>query len=160
MFYQKMKMARKHSGILSPLFFGLLLSCGYSPFLNHKNEGEQIPKTTVQETESCALLFSENTLCAFWKWEEGPKQGENRLRLFFSNHESHQPTSLSQNLNVEIWMPGMGHGSLPTHVTSVRSGEYLIENIFFSMPGEWEIRIQLLNYDGSIAEQNSFKLVI
>lgn len=153
-------MDRRYVLAFSAMFLSLLLSCGNSPLFNHRKEEPEIQIPTVQETQPCMLLFSEKNLCASWKWEEGPKQGENRLRLFFSNHENHQPADILRNVNIELWMPGMGHGSLPTSVTAVSTGEFLVENIVFTMPGEWEIRIQILTEDGTIAEQNSFKLVI
>ena len=38
----------------------------------------------------------------------------------------------------------MGHGSSPTHVEKVDLGTYSVNNVFFVMPGEWEIRFQLI----------------
>ena len=145
---------------ISVLFILIFFSsCGNSPLFHHDNEGDPVVTSAEPET-TCLLLFPQSQLCAYWRWEDGPQQGENRLRLFFSHHENHQPAHLQYNLNIEVWMPSMGHGSLPTQTTLIQPGEYLIENIFLFMPGEWDIRIQFIEQDGHIIEQNSFKIVI
>jgi hypothetical protein len=40
-------------------------------------------------------------------------------------------------------MPSMGHGSSPIQVTSQEIGIFLLEDIFFIMPGEWTLNIEL-----------------
>lgn len=42
-----------------------------------------------------------------------------------------------------LWMPSMGHGSTPTAVTRLDVGTYRASNVFFIMPGEWEIKFQV-----------------
>ena len=44
---------------------------------------------------------------------------------------------------VALWMPAMGHGSSPVKVVRVDIGTYRASQVFFTMKGEWEIRIQL-----------------
>jgi hypothetical protein len=49
----------------------------------------------------------------------------------------------------------MGHGSRPTKTEKSSEGRYRTSNIFFVMPGEWEIRFQLKENKETIDE---FKL--
>jgi nitrogen fixation protein FixH len=43
---------------------------------------------------------------------------------------------------IELWMPAHGHGgsSVPT-VTERGGGKYESDDLIFTMPGEWEVRI-------------------
>ncbi len=42
-----------------------------------------------------------------------------------------------------LWMPAMGHGSSPTTVTRIEVGTYRASNVFFIMPGQWELKFQV-----------------
>ena len=50
---------------------------------------------------------------------------------------------LGGTLAVVLWMPSMGHGSSPVKVDKLDTGTYRAKNVFFTMGGSWEIRIQL-----------------
>jgi hypothetical protein len=50
-------------------------------------------------------------------------------------------------------MPDMGHGSSPVKLTKQAVGQYLVENVFFSMRGDWQIRFQLRNAQAVTEEQ-------
>ena len=47
-------------------------------------------------------------------------------------------------LTVEPWMPSMGHGSATTPTAEdMGEGHYHIASIDFTMPGSWEVRIDI-----------------
>jgi len=47
-------------------------------------------------------------------------------------------------LTITPWMPGMGHGVTVTPmVKEVGDGIYEVENIGFSMPGHWQLKIDI-----------------
>lgn len=53
---------------------------------------------------------------------------------------------------VVLWMPSMGHGSSPTRVEPLLDttgnpavGQYWVKQVYFSMGGDWDIRLQLKN---------------
>jgi hypothetical protein len=48
----------------------------------------------------------------------------------------------------------MGHGSTPTTTTRVDVGSYRVSNVFFTMPGEWELRLQAKNGTEVLDEAN------
>lgn len=50
---------------------------------------------------------------------------------------------LYDTVEVLLWMPSMSHGSAPVTLTNKEAGLYEISNIFFIMPGDWEVRIFL-----------------
>ena len=48
------------------------------------------------------------------------------------------------DISVEPWMPAHGHGSPETpQVSETEAGRYQVTNIVYSMPGEWELRIDV-----------------
>ena len=62
-------------------------------------------------------------------------------------------------VEVELFMPAMGHGSSPVSVQRVDTGTYRATEVFFTMPGDWEIRIQRKK-NGSLVEQAIFPIRI
>lgn len=46
-------------------------------------------------------------------------------------------------LAVVLWMPSMGHGSSPVTIERLDRGTYRVSEVFFTMAGDWEIRVQL-----------------
>jgi hypothetical protein len=48
---------------------------------------------------------------------------------------------------VKLWMPEHGHGSTPTQVGPVNDGCRLVSKVNFTMPGEWDVRVELLDGD-------------
>lgn len=59
-------------------------------------------------------------------------------------------------VTVEPWMPAMGHGAPyePT-VAEVGPGKFTVEDVVFSMPGTWELRVKVTSDVGS--GTNTFK---
>lgn len=37
----------------------------------------------------------------------------------------------------------MGHGSTPTQILKVDTGSYRANNVYFVMPGDWELKFQI-----------------
>jgi hypothetical protein len=44
---------------------------------------------------------------------------------------------------VKLWMPGHNHGSTPVQVGDVSEGCRKLTRVNFSMPGKWEVRLEL-----------------
>jgi hypothetical protein len=62
------------------------------------------------------------------------------------------PGDIEGEVAVVLWMPSMGHGSSPVSVAKIDVGTYRASQVFFTMPGDWEIRIQRL-VNGAVVEQ-------
>ena len=52
---------------------------------------------------------------------------------------------LDKNLHIFLWMPSMGHGSVPVKIKKIDQGEYEVSDVHFIMGGKWEIKFQLKN---------------
>ncbi len=136
-------------------------ACGQSPLLNHANAADSMPAGLSAEAEvtSCPLVFPKAGLCASVSWTSGPSaEAMNSLVLKFWNQKDATAqgpySNPSQTVMVKLWMPSMGHGSSPitlhhkqdsTHTDL--TGQFEASNVYFVMPGAWDLHIQLK--DGS-----------
>lgn len=80
------------------------------------------------------------------------EQGENKLWLTIHDHETHAPSD-GLAFTVEPWMPAHDHGSSTVPVVIAEgNGKYLVDNVVFTMPGEWELRIHITSpFDDALA---------
>jgi len=98
------------------------------------------------------------TKTSIWlTWEKFPTNEDfGSLLLKFGREnladKSIIPQDIQGEVEVELWMPSMGHGSSPVTVTRMDTGTYRASQVFFTMPGDWEIRIQRL-VNGVVVEQ-------
>lgn len=94
----------------------------------------------VQEQESvCALAFRKANVCAQLEWKTNPDSSSAaEFNLKFDDENI-----LLENLSVILWMPSMGHGSAPVRITEISPGHFRVFNVYFIMPGDWEVRIYL-----------------
>jgi hypothetical protein len=110
-----------------------------------------------KSTYDCELAFAQSGVCVSYKWEKLPSEkdpGQMVFRLFTLDGLDGFPQlyGTDQGIVVEIWMPAMGHGSAPVTVERLKDGTYRATNMYFIMPGEWEIRFQISNGDTVIDE--------
>jgi hypothetical protein len=138
-----------------------LSACGNSPLFHHENASPARPSTVGENTPnaeaprpadeshlgSCPLAFPNHHLCAELTWNESPADDrENSFKLQFWNESDGVVSDLPAGLTVGVqpWMPAMGHGvSMPVKVSHDSTGTYSATNLFFTMPGDWEVRIQI-----------------
>ena len=73
-----------------------------------------------------------------------PSTGENTLMIHLMDREGNNVEGA--DLGVEPWMPAHGHGSPETPVVEdLGDGIYEVDNLVYSMPGHWEVRIEIKN---------------
>lgn len=102
---------------------------------------------------NCPLFFTTENLCATYAWVKQPTEdATGSFTLKFASPDG-QPADPKMNLKVIIWMPDMGHGSSPVTFTKQAIGDYLVDRVFFSMHGQWQIRIQMKNAAAVAEEQ-------
>jgi hypothetical protein len=106
-----------------------------------------------------SLDFPQSGLNAHLEWVISPEgnTGESILRVQWtklSDGTAFEPRGFS----AVLWMPSMNHGSAPTQVQRVLDnqgnivpGTYDVRNMYFVMPGDWEVRFTVQN-DGSPSE--------
>ena len=161
----------------SPLFLAfvgiaaLVSQACNSPVLNHANAAQSPPAQTPHGDKGCPLAFTEHGVCASITWDKPPVEGdENTGKLRFWSLDKgteHGPyIDPPHTVFMKTWMPSMGHGSSP--VTTVHSkdasgapvpGVFEFSKVYFIMPGEWEMHVQLKN-GSSVHEEAIEKIKI
>lgn len=123
------------------LCFGLLLSqVGNAHFLSDMNP----------------MSFKKGTLLIYPSFEQAPTVGtESFLLLSVKDAQTKLPVEIQDQVEVTLWMPSMGHGSAPTQVERVIdsngdivTGTFLVRNVYFIMPGYWEVQVSLSDDKG------------
>lgn len=113
-----------------------------------------VPAAQEAPKPSCLLQFQTGDLCGDFSWEVQPKPGKaGTLLVRFSNKATGQTIDPVQSLQVVLWMPSMGHGSSPVAIARVSQGTYRVSNVFFSMPGTWQIKFQFKQGTQLVEEQ-------
>ncbi|MBI3554828.1 MAG: FixH family protein, partial [Deltaproteobacteria bacterium] len=69
-------------------------------------------------------------------------------------------------VGVKLWMPAMGHGSSPVNVAHAVDqgganvpGVFKATNVYFVMPGDWDVHVQLKN-GSKVVEETVEKVTI
>lgn len=99
-------------------------------------------------SKTCDARFGTSGLCVTWAWDIKPTAEEAGSFVFEigqidSNDQAFVNVETDILPTVLLWMPSMGHGSTPVAVTREGAGRFRASQVFFVMPGAWEIRIQL-----------------
>lgn len=108
----------------------------------------QAPAGKVESSADCSSVFSESKYCLSWYWENKPT-AKHAGSLIFKIYRLNQfdktavPVDFKPIPDVVLWMPSMGHGSAPTQTTRLDVGTYRASNVFFIMPGDWDIRFSV-----------------
>lgn len=71
-----------------------------------------------------------------------PSRGTNEVQLTVTRASDGTPVD-GVSLDVQPWMPAMGHGSSTPTVTAQGGGVYLVTEVYFYMPGAWELRTSI-----------------
>ncbi len=104
----------------------------------------------TEKVSDCPTRFQNSGHCLLWRWEQKPtpsQAGSLVFKVVRANalDDSPVPINLPGSPALVLWMPSMGHGSVPTAVDQVDIGSYRATNVFFIMPGEWELKFQFKN---------------
>lgn len=111
---------------------------------------------TDQPTTS-HLGFAGGALHAHVTWEAGPQvSSESRMKIEWRNGSDHSPVEPPGSFRVSLFMPSMGHGSAPTQIQRVLdaqgaplTGVFEVSNVYFTMGGDWQVKLTLNFADGS-----------
>ena len=116
------------------LFLFIALSfaaCGKSPWADYVKENDLGPKPGNKPTAECPLLDANQI-----QWVRGP----------FVNTESEFQITFNEkpafNLQIDLFMPEMGHGSAPVQVQALDDTHFTVKKVYFIMHGLWHIRIK------------------
>lgn len=133
----------------------IFVSCSKPHYIGHSES--KIENVSTR----CGIIFKGEQLCLETKWEHYPSESDfgSMLLTFTEENDPNRTISPVHDPHILLWMPSMGHGSSPVTMTLVEDGIYRASEIFFIMPGPWEIRYQLK--DGSrVVEEVIQKITI
>ncbi len=130
-----------------------MVSCAEPKYLTNSNGGGD----GRGKVEDSGLRWPHSGHTIWLQWEVRPTEsefGSFLLKIGRPNAADQSPVvqEIEGDVAVVLWMPSMGHGSSPVRVEKVDIGTYRATRVFFTMPGDWEIRIQRKS-DGNIIEQ-------
>ncbi len=103
------------------------------------------------------LMFQGGAVHLVCTWANGPNPSpaESLLDVEWKKGSDHSAIEAPGKFKVELYMPMMGHGSSPTQIDRVIDdkgnpvlGAYQVTGMYFTMPGDWEVRATLLTPDG------------
>jgi hypothetical protein len=77
-----------------------------------------------------------------------PVVGTNTIAFTISRASDGAPQD-GLSVSVVPWMPAMGHGTSSPTVTPRGNGKYEVSELYFFMPGEWELKTTIA---GSVAD--------
>jgi hypothetical protein len=88
---------------------------------------------TTSTSSSGALSIAVSTC------PQPPSVGTNQIQLVITHASDGSPVD-GLTLEVEPWMPSMGHGTSATTVTPQGAGIYLVTEVYLYMQGDWALR--------------------
>ncbi|RZA07587.1 MAG: hypothetical protein EOP11_07270 [Proteobacteria bacterium] len=129
--------------------FGILLLCISFTGCAKARYAAPEPETRVVggASRAEAFRFTPSGDQAWLSWEQKPtdeEYGSFILKIGRANFADGSPLPLDTAVGVEVvlWMPAMGHGSNPVALEKIDIGTYRVSEVFFTMPGDWEIRVR------------------
>lgn len=136
-----------HSGLL---FFLLLTACARP---NYQKVDAVVNDPDAQKIQ-CTYYLAKADLCLSMLWQKMPTESEYGHFDFEFSNLKREVMAVPADAQVEVilWMPSMGHGSSPVVVNSIDQKKWLASEVFFIMPGDWEIRFQLKRNEEVIDE--------
>lgn len=129
---------------------------------HYVNEGK-IDNSPKGADATCQIQFNNFGYCLSWDWEVAPTNDQVGSLIFKIFELTQSGEIIFKELKdapaVVLWMPGMGHGSSPTQVELIEPGVYRAKQVFFVMPGHWEIKFQLRE-SGVVKDEVSVSILI
>lgn len=118
-------------------------------------------------TPAAHLTYKKGTLHIHADFLKTPIAGEEAfLKLEARDGKTHELIDIQDDVNVDLWMPEMNHGSSPTVVESAIdskgnpiTGTFIAKSLYFVMAGTWEVRVTLKDVNNA-SETNKFSLKI
>jgi hypothetical protein len=131
------------------IFMIVFASCGDSHIVNND------PSRLVQTAESeCPFHFQSEDLCLEMSWEVMPTDTTFGSMVLTFTDKKNRDLQITPKRDpfVVLWMTSMGHGSSPVTVEPIEAGKFRINDVFFIMPGPWDIKYQLKDEDEVVEE--------
>lgn len=120
------------------LISSFVASCGQSPLFNHSKEEEQGVFRSLVRLENGLVLKNQKAKINLY-WKIGPVVFDECQLMAVVTNQQGQLIDLSGAIELAPWMPDHGHGTSPVIVEKIDRGTYLFKEIYFIMPGRWEM---------------------
>jgi hypothetical protein len=138
------------SRLLFAGFAVLFLSSCAEPKYEKVYQAAPNAQLVSEKVSDCATKFQKSGYCLTWAWETQPTSsasGALTFKIVRSNvlDDTAVPVDPDFMPSLLLWMPSMGHGSSPTTVERVDVGSFRAKNVFFVMPGQWQLKFQIKN---------------
>jgi hypothetical protein len=150
---------------LTFVFFTLLViaACGPSPIFQNRAAADLASEIAINADKSevpasaCAISFKKLGVCGAIAWTVGPRSHNSSAFTFSALNKNGSAALPAGELEVELWMPAMGHGSAPVNVVEKAPGVFEVTNVQFLMNGEWEIRLRWKK-NGAVVDATSLMI--
>jgi hypothetical protein len=145
-----------------PFIFALAAGCAKAHYENSPDL--QNPSSPDQKVTTCPVRFQTSGLCLMWEWETPPTSTQNGVLIFKVVRANlldgtAVPVDVEGAAELILWMPEMGHGSTPTKVVPVDVGSFRATEVFFIMPGKWEMKFQFKK-EGALLDEAVVSLTL
>jgi hypothetical protein len=132
--------------ILASISF-LTTGCHNSPLFNHKVEERSPPFSGLRVLDQCQFKTQDSQFCLEVSWSVTPQVNVDSSFIFRLTTLDKIGVAL-QNVEVDLWMPDMGHGSSPVSIRKIEDDKYQVQDVYFIMPGLWHVRIKMQDVSG------------
>lgn len=134
----------------------MITSCGKSPLYGPIEKSTNSSNSIQSVQASDEFVWTDNRMHFALQWHSIPATGSNSpfAIKFWDSYQTNflgPYSKLSKNVCVFLWMKmpdGSEHGSSPlvlTEKTSDNGSFYHLDDVYFIMPGTWQIRIRTVN---------------
>jgi len=138
------------------LVAAFLFGCAQPQYI--QKQSSDSGSVSGQELQAdCSIQFQNSKICLMWRWESQPTNtvmGSLILKTYRLNQldQTAVETDMTSIPDLILWMPSMGHGSSPTSSERIDVGTYRMNNVFFIMPGDWDLKFQIHSNSEKIDE--------
>lgn len=135
------------SKIITTLILFFSFGCAQPKYIS-ESDSSAAGQQTAESKVNCDIQFSNSKYCLSWFWENKPtstNQGSLIFKIYRLNAFDQTAIQLdsAELPQLILWMPSMGHGSTPTVIQRLDVGTYRASDVFFIMPGEWDLKFQI-----------------
>ncbi len=126
------------------MFFVLLAGCVTTETKNTGSAEKKHPHKFTKHYEKSLFVISQNGQYSVEMVikEDSLKVGKNKISIIV--HDKKDNDVPGARLFIQPWMPEMGHGiDIEPVIEEKGGGLYEISNLVLTMPGHWEIRVQI-----------------
>lgn len=143
--------------------FMLLTACSKPKYV--RTDSPQRVEVGEQKPLSCDVKLGASKYCVQLLWQQdvvARKYLNLVVKIYRENAFDQSPVlvDVSEQLEVIPYMSSMGHGSgVDTLITRLDVGTFLVEEIFFTMTGPWEIFFKFYN-SGELVDEAEYSISI